>query len=162
MPTTESSASTQGQIDVPSAKAELVDPRTISKQTDSVGRSQVASEVLAARANIRTLGKEIQDKTTRAAEINDKLPDVIKEESKVRAEIRTRDRNLLVRLKGLLGIRDKTVSQLEEKNLYCLNKVKRFTGNKELLLILSLLLKNKKVKYLIPEKQLKNIRRRHF
>lgn len=115
MPTTESSSQTQDQAAISSAKAELVDPRTISKKTDSVGRSQVAREVLAARSNIRTLGKEIQAKTTRAAEINDKLPTIVKEEVKTKYEIKDRNRDLLVRLKGLIGIRDKTVLRLEDK-----------------------------------------------
>lgn len=94
---------------------ELTNPRTISKDRDPVGRSETASQILLARSERRDTSTSISEKEQQVAKISELTSASYQQEREKEQELTARTEKLIVKIKGLVGIGDGQVSELQSE-----------------------------------------------
>lgn len=97
------------------AQQELTNPRIISKDSDSIGRSETAAQILQARSERRNTASSLSEKEQQVAKISELTTASFQQEREKEQELTARTEKLIVKLKGLVGIDDRQASELQSE-----------------------------------------------
>ncbi len=94
---------------------ELTHPGTISKGSDSAGRSEAASQILQARSEKQDTSASLMVQEQQVAKISELTTAAYQQEREKERELTARTQKLIVKLKGLVGVSDEQVSKLQSE-----------------------------------------------
>jgi hypothetical protein len=89
-----------------------INPRLISKKFDPQGRTELAGNILSIRSEKRLAKTDIQEHETKIEEYNQSKEDTWKTKESKEQELKKREEKRIVKLKNLLGLRDKKIDAL--------------------------------------------------
>jgi len=87
-------------------------PRLISKKVDPQGRTELAGNILSIRSDKRLAKTDIQEHETKIGEYNQLKEDTWRTKESKEQELKKRQEKRIVKLKNLLGLRDKKIDAL--------------------------------------------------
>ena len=93
----------------------LIDPKRISKQIDSEGRSEIANRIWKTRRDLRTTSEIISLTEIKLEEIRKLIALLQQQKTQAKTELSKRLGSCLVKIMIKIGIRDKQATALQEK-----------------------------------------------
>lgn len=101
------------KLNIEEVKNELINHRTISINTDQAGRAETAKAAFGARTEAQTTQERLVEREQKIQQITELTSASYQREQQKSQELTQRMENLVVKIKGLVGIDDKQVSGLQ-------------------------------------------------